>query len=69
HPIIDESELKGFYPVCGFSGHGFKLSPVVGMLVAQQVLGQWGRGKTDVPADFFKRNRQKLGSNWGGVMA
>ena len=44
HPIIDESELKGFFPVCGFSGHGFKLAPVVGNLVAQRALGQWGRG-------------------------
>ena len=69
HPIIDESELSGFYPVCGFSGHGFKLSPVVGMIVAQRVLGQWGRGKTGVPVDFFRRNRKKLVTNWGGVMA
>ena len=61
--------MPGFYPVCGFSGHGFKLSPVVGMLVARQVLGQWGRGKTEVPADFFRRNRKQLGTNWGGVMA
>ena len=69
HPIIDESELRGFYPVCGFSGHGFKLSPVVGNLVARQVLGQWGRGKSDVPVDYFRRNREKLSTNWGGVMA
>lgn len=69
HPIIDESELKGFYPVCGFSGHGFKLSPVVGNLVARRALGQWGRGKTDVPVDFFRRGREKLTTNWGGVMA
>ncbi len=39
------------------------------MLVAQLVLGQWGRGKTGVPVDFFKRNRQQLDTNWGGVMA
>ena len=69
HPIIDESELKGFFPVCGFSGHGFKLAPVVGNLVAQRALGQWGRGKTEVPVDYFKRGRDKLTTNWGGVMA
>jgi len=69
HPIIDETELAGFYAVCGFSGHGFKLSPVVGMLVAQKVLGQWGRGRTGVPPGFFNRNRAPLRTNWGGVMA
>lgn len=69
HPIIDESELKGFYPVCGFSGHGFKLSPVVGALVAKLVTGQWGRARTDVPLDFFRKHRTPLKTNWGGVMA
>lgn len=66
HPVIDETELGGLFTACGFSGHGFKLSPVVGMLIAQKVLGQWGRGRTDVPLDFFNRNRAPLRSFWGG---
>ncbi|MCZ6472101.1 MAG: FAD-dependent oxidoreductase [SAR324 cluster bacterium] len=66
HPVIDETELQGFFILCGFSGHGFKLSPVVGMLIAQKVLGQWGRGKTDVPLNFFDRNRDPLRSFWSG---
>ena len=69
HPIIDESELAGFYPVCGFSGHGFKLSPIVGMLVAQKILGRSGRGETKVPLEFFNRNRAAVVTKWAGVMA
>ncbi len=69
HPIIDQSDLTGFFPVCGFSGHGFKLSPLVGAIVAQKVLGQWGRARTDVPLNFFDKNRPPLGTTWGGVMA
>jgi len=69
HPIIDRSDLEGFFPVCGFSGHGFKLSPVVGTLVAQKVLGQWGRFKSGVPVDFFNDKRKKLVTKWGGVIA
>jgi glycine/D-amino acid oxidase-like deaminating enzyme len=69
HPIIDRSGLEGFFYCNGFSGHGFKLSPVVGMLVAQQVLGQWGRGRTAVPVDFFAHDRTPLATNWGGVIA
>jgi sarcosine oxidase subunit beta len=69
HPIIDESDLEGFFPVCGFSGHGFKLAPVVGMIVAQKVLGRWGRGKTAVPLHYFDKNREPIRTNWGGVMA
>jgi sarcosine oxidase subunit beta len=38
HPILDESPLAGFYLAVGFSGHGFKLSPAVGDMVARLVI-------------------------------
>ena len=69
HPVIGRSALEGFFYCNGFSGHGFKLSPIVGMLVAQQVLGQWGRGQTAVPPDFFAHDRTPLRTHWGGVIA
>ena len=69
HPIIDRSPLEGYFYCNGFSGHGFKLSPVVGMLVARLVLGQWGRGRTAVPEDFFAHDRPPLPTHWGGVIA
>jgi glycine/D-amino acid oxidase-like deaminating enzyme len=37
HPILDESPVRGFYVAVGFSGHGFKLSPAVGDLMARLV--------------------------------
>ncbi|HEX7785249.1 MAG TPA: FAD-binding oxidoreductase [Methylomirabilota bacterium] len=33
-PILDESPLRGFFIAAGMSGHGFKLAPVVGEMVA-----------------------------------
>ena len=45
HPILDESPVKGFYLAVGFSGHGFKLSPAVGDMVANLVLD--GRSPSD----------------------
>jgi glycine/D-amino acid oxidase-like deaminating enzyme len=39
HPIIDRVEgVEGLYICTGFSGHGFKLSPTVGICVAEMVL-------------------------------
>ena len=38
HPILDHSPVPGFYIAAGFSGHGFKLSPAVGDMVARLVL-------------------------------
>lgn len=41
HPIIDEPDPgSGFFLCCGSSGHGFKLGPAVGLLVAERVLGE-----------------------------
>jgi glycine/D-amino acid oxidase-like deaminating enzyme len=38
-PILDETSLRGFYVAAGMSGHGFKLSPAVGEMVAALVTG------------------------------
>lgn len=39
HPILDESnEVRNLFLAVGFSGHGFKLSPIVGKLMAQLIL-------------------------------
>jgi glycine/D-amino acid oxidase-like deaminating enzyme len=40
HPIVDELiPGSGFFICSGFSGHGFKLSPAVGVMVADMVTG------------------------------
>lgn len=33
-PIVDSSEVFGFYVACGMSGHGFMFSPAVGKYIA-----------------------------------
>lgn len=39
HPVIDAVEgIEGLYICTGFSGHGFKLSPMAGALVAELML-------------------------------
>merc|ERR1711871_1813439 len=61
HPMIGETKLKGLWACNGFSGHGFKLAPAVGSLVAQQITGQrtdvW---ETDVALDFLAPERESL---------
>ena len=48
-PILDESPVHGFWIAAGMSGHGFKLSPAVGEMVAALVTG---RTPTVSPAPF-----------------
>jgi glycine/D-amino acid oxidase-like deaminating enzyme len=38
-PILDESPVRGFWIATGMSGHGFKLSPAVGEMMAALVMG------------------------------
>jgi glycine/D-amino acid oxidase-like deaminating enzyme len=39
-PILDETELGGFHVAAGMSGHGFKLAPAVGELMAALLTGR-----------------------------
>ncbi len=55
NPIIDRSSsVPGLFYAAGFSGHGFKLSPVIGRMVAELVL----HGECmDHPVDRFRLSR------------
>jgi sarcosine oxidase subunit beta len=39
-PILDQSPLTGFFIAAGMSGHGFKLSPAVGAMMAALITGE-----------------------------
>jgi sarcosine oxidase subunit beta len=42
HPILDRCPgVEGLYCAVGFSGHGFKMSPIVGQLMAELVVDGW----------------------------
>jgi sarcosine oxidase subunit beta len=52
--IIDESpNIPGLFHVCGFSAHGFQLSPMIGVLAACLVLGK----RPEFPLEAFSMNR------------
>jgi len=61
HPMIGETAIAGLWACNGFSGHGFKLAPAVGSLVAQQITGlttdAW---ETQVAHDFMGPYREPL---------
>ncbi len=41
HPILDEvPDGSGFYICSGFSGHGFKLGPAIGLMVEEMISGE-----------------------------
>jgi len=53
-PIISDAKaVKGFYMACGFSGHGFMLAPMTGLLLSEMILGQ----KPTLPLEDLKLSR------------
>jgi len=54
HPILDQAGPEGSYVAVGFSGHGFKLSPAVGHMMAALVTEGPG-GHPDLPAFRLSR--------------
>jgi sarcosine oxidase subunit beta len=55
-PVIGESRTTpGLFHVCGFSAHGFQLSPMIGRLVASLAMGK----KPELSLDAFSMDRFK----------
>lgn len=57
-PILGPvKELEGFYLAIGFSGHGFMLAPMTGLLLAEQIVGE----KTTISINMLDKDRFKRG--------
>ncbi|HSM55717.1 MAG TPA: FAD-binding oxidoreductase [Candidatus Sulfomarinibacteraceae bacterium] len=60
HPIVDELVSgSGFYICAGFSGHGFKLGPAVGLMVADMLTGA---GEPAFDPHLFRLRRYEEGA-------
>jgi len=69
HPLVGETAIKGFYLANGFSGHGFKLAPAVGSLLAQMIAGSAADFDTRVRTNFFSIDRQPFTLEGKSVLA
>lgn len=69
HPILGPSGVDGFWLANGFSGHGFKLAPMIGSMVAQEVTGERRPYDTEVPMSVFSIDREPLNVATKNVLA
>ncbi|MEX2133060.1 MAG: FAD-dependent oxidoreductase [Acidimicrobiia bacterium] len=60
HPVVGPTHVDGFWVANGFSGHGFKLAPAVGSMIAREVSGETLPLDTDVPMSFFAADRAPI---------
>ncbi len=69
HPLVGPTSLEGWWVAIGCSGHGFKLAPMVGSMVAQAITGSTRPFDTDVPISFFSVERTPLTVHEKSVLA
>ena len=69
HPVVGETELAGFYLANGFSGHGFKLAPAIGSLLARMITGTSAEFDTGIRTDFFSIGRRPFDLQSKSVLA
>lgn len=61
HPVIDRCPgVEGLYVAAGFSGHGFKMAPIVGCLTAELVLDGSYRSLDIRPLRFSRFDERDL---------
>lgn len=69
HPIVGETEIPGFIVANGFSGHGFKLAPAIGSMIALLLTGTRASFDTEVAIDYLAINRQPIAADSKSVLA
>jgi glycine/D-amino acid oxidase-like deaminating enzyme len=60
HPVLGPTEVDGFWVANGFSGHGFKLAPAIGSMLAQALSGEKRDFDTDIPLSFLSVDREPV---------
>jgi glycine/D-amino acid oxidase-like deaminating enzyme len=60
HPIVGATPLSGFYVANGCSGHGFKLAPAIGSLIAREVTGAHSDFDTIMNPAFLAFDREPI---------
>ncbi len=69
HPVVGKTAVRGFYVANGCSGHGFKLAPAIGSLIAQEIAGKAGAFDTDVAPSFLSFDRAPMAIASKSVLA
>lgn len=69
HPIVGPTEVDGLYAANGCSGHGFKLAPAIGALLARMIVGDAATFDTQVDPEFLTPARRPIRLESKSVLA
>lgn len=69
HPIVGRTPIEGLLVANGMSGHGFKLAPAIGSLIARMLAGPTDSFDTRVDPAFLSFERAPIALKSLGVLA
>ncbi len=69
HPVLGPTSVEGLWLANGFSGHGFKLAPAIGSMIAQAITGTSLDSDTNVPLSFLGVDRTPIAMAGKSVLA
>jgi glycine/D-amino acid oxidase-like deaminating enzyme len=69
HPVVGPTALSGFYVANGCSGHGFKLAPAIGALIARHIAGPATDFDTEVDPRILAFDRAPIRIKSRSVLA
>ncbi len=68
HPVVG-SAAPGYFVASGFSGHGFKLAPMIGAMAARQITAGASAWDPDVSPELFAVDREPFSPEARSVLA
>jgi glycine/D-amino acid oxidase-like deaminating enzyme len=69
HPILGPTAIDGLWAANGFSGHGFKLAPAIGSMIARAITNESSEFDTAVPLSEFSVDRTPIVVDAKSVLA
>ncbi|MEO1041469.1 MAG: FAD-dependent oxidoreductase [Pseudomonadota bacterium] len=60
HPVVGSTPITNYFIANGFSGHGFKIAPAIGQLLAKQITGISAPGDTNTNPSFLSWHREPI---------
>lgn len=69
HPVVGPWALEGFWVANGFSGHGFKLAPAIGALVARALVGSCSDFDSAMDPAYLSPDREPIRADSRSVLA
>jgi len=69
HSIVGCTPISGYFVANGFSGHGFKMAPAIGALIAQAAAGVACHSDPDIGPDFLAFSRDPISLTSKSVLA